>query len=184
MTMMRAHTIRPLAAVLLAATAGPCLALGPQPEPPDRPALDQGAARTPTDAGLSRERIGRLREAGKTLRALADERAPAGLAPDQAREAARYSAWLRSASGQLLSLADHWDKQTTAAEHTIARTPPADSHALAAATQQMQEMQMSFNLQYLRLQNKIAHENRQFTMVSNIMKNRHDTAKNAINNIR
>ena len=47
-----------------------------------------------------------------------------------------------------------------------------------------QEMQMSFNLQYLMLQNKISHENRQFTMVSNIMKNKHDTAKNAINNIR
>ena len=47
-----------------------------------------------------------------------------------------------------------------------------------------QEAQKSFNLQYLMLQNKISHENRQFTMVSNIMKNKHDTAKNAINNIR
>ena len=46
------------------------------------------------------------------------------------------------------------------------------------------DAQMSFNLQYLMLQNKISHENRQFTMVSNIMKNKHDTAKNAINNIR
>jgi hypothetical protein len=55
---------------------------------------------------------------------------------------------------------------------------------LFAATKSMQEMQMSFNLQYLMLQNKISHENRQFTMVSNIMKNKHDTAKNSINNIR
>ncbi len=47
-----------------------------------------------------------------------------------------------------------------------------------------QEMHKSFNLQYLMLQNKISHENRQFTMVSNILKNKHDTAKNAINNIR
>lgn len=46
------------------------------------------------------------------------------------------------------------------------------------------DSQMSFNLQYLNLQNKISHENRQFTMVSNIMKNKHDTAKNSINNIR
>jgi hypothetical protein len=55
---------------------------------------------------------------------------------------------------------------------------------LFQATQAMQEMQMSFNLQYLMLQNKISHENRQFSMVSNIMKNKHDTAKNSINNIR
>jgi hypothetical protein len=55
---------------------------------------------------------------------------------------------------------------------------------LLKAIGEMQEMQMSFNLQYLMLQNKVSQENRQFTMVSNIMKNKHDTAKNAINNIR
>ena len=46
------------------------------------------------------------------------------------------------------------------------------------------EMSESFNLQYLMLQNKIAHENRQFSMPSNILKTDHDTAKNSINNIR
>jgi hypothetical protein len=58
------------------------------------------------------------------------------------------------------------------------------SDKLLEATRQMQEMNMSFNLQYLMLQNKISHENRQFTLVSNIMKSKHDTAKNSINNIR
>ncbi len=55
---------------------------------------------------------------------------------------------------------------------------------LFKAIGEMSEMQMSFNLQYLMLQNKISQENRQFSMVSNIMKNKHDTAKNSINNIR
>ena len=55
---------------------------------------------------------------------------------------------------------------------------------LFKAIGEMQEMQMSFNLQYLMLQNKISQENRQFSMVSNIMKNKHDTARNSINNIR
>jgi N-acetylglucosamine kinase-like BadF-type ATPase len=55
---------------------------------------------------------------------------------------------------------------------------------LIADTKNMQEMQMSFNLQYLMLQNKISQENRQFSLVSNIMKTKHDTAKNSINNIR
>lgn len=43
---------------------------------------------------------------------------------------------------------------------------------------------MSFNLQYRSLQNQMAHENRQYAMVSHIMKTKHDTAKNAINNVR
>jgi hypothetical protein len=58
------------------------------------------------------------------------------------------------------------------------------SSQLMAATQQMQETQMSFNLQYLQLQNQMQNENRQYTMVSNIMKTKHDTVKNSISNIR
>ena len=54
---------------------------------------------------------------------------------------------------------------------------------LMQATQQMQETQMSFNMQYLQLQNSMQNENRQFTMVSNIMKTKHDTVKNTISNI-
>ncbi len=55
---------------------------------------------------------------------------------------------------------------------------------LFKATEEMQEMSQSFNLQYLSLQQNMQQENRQFTLVSNIMKTKHDTAKNAINNIR
>jgi hypothetical protein len=56
--------------------------------------------------------------------------------------------------------------------------------SLLAATKAMQETQMSFNLQYLQLQNAMQVENRQYTAVSNIMKTRHDTVKNSISNIR
>jgi arginine decarboxylase-like protein len=55
---------------------------------------------------------------------------------------------------------------------------------LYRATQEMQEMSQGFNLQYLDLQQNMQRENRQFTLVSNIMKTKHDTAKNAINNVR
>lgn len=51
-------------------------------------------------------------------------------------------------------------------------------------TQQMQETQMSFNLQYLQLQSQMQQENRAYTTVSNIMKTKHDTVKNSISNIR
>ncbi len=55
---------------------------------------------------------------------------------------------------------------------------------LLAATLQMQETQMSFNLQYLQLQSQMQHENRSYTAISNIMKTRHDTVKNSISNVR
>ena len=60
----------------------------------------------------------------------------------------------------------------------------SDSGALLTATRQMQETQMSFNLQYLQLQSQMQNENRQYSAVSNIMKTKHDTVKNSISNIR
>jgi hypothetical protein len=60
----------------------------------------------------------------------------------------------------------------------------ATNGQLMQATQNMQEKQMSFNLQYLGLQNSMQNENRQFTMVSNIMKTKNHTVKNSISNIR
>ena len=68
---------------------------------------------------------------------------------------------------------------------TIGSAAGGDSQSqLLAATKQMQETQMSFNLQYLQLQNQMQNENRSYTAVSNIMKTKHDTVKNSINNIR
>lgn len=51
-------------------------------------------------------------------------------------------------------------------------------------TKDMQEMQMSFSMQYLQLQDKMQNENRQYTTISNVMKTKHDTAKSTINNVR
>ena len=64
------------------------------------------------------------------------------------------------------------------------RSAGAGSSELMAATRQMQEMNQSFSHQYLQLQQKMQSENRKFTTISNIMKTKHDTAKNAINNVR
>ena len=60
-----------------------------------------------------------------------------------------------------------------------------DSQAvMMLETKKMQEMNMGFNLQYLQLQQNMQQDNRQFTLLSNIMKTKHDTAKNAIGNVR
>jgi hypothetical protein len=55
---------------------------------------------------------------------------------------------------------------------------------LLNAAKQIQETQMSFNLQYLQLQSQMQNENRAYTAVSNIMKTKHDTVKNSISNMR
>ncbi len=63
-------------------------------------------------------------------------------------------------------------------------TPGKAQASMLDATKQMQETQMSFNLQYLQLQSQMQHENRSYTAISNIMKTKHDTVKNSISNTR
>lgn len=62
--------------------------------------------------------------------------------------------------------------------------PPDTRLNPQAAAKQMQEAEMSFNLQYLQLQSQMQHENRSYTAISNVMKSKHDTVKNSISNIR
>jgi hypothetical protein len=63
-------------------------------------------------------------------------------------------------------------------------SPDNSQYPQVNATKQLQETQMSFNLQYLQLQSQMQRENMSFTAVSNIMKTKHDTVKNSISNIR
>jgi hypothetical protein len=75
--------------------------------------------------------------------------------------------------------------QATGATGPIGAAAGGDGQGqLLAATKQMQETQMSFNLQYLQLQSQMQHENRSYTAISNIMKTKHDMVKNSISNIR
>jgi chromosome segregation ATPase len=55
---------------------------------------------------------------------------------------------------------------------------------LFQATKQLQDMNQSFNRQYLQLQKAMQDESRRFTLLSNVMKTKHDTAKNSISNVR
>jgi hypothetical protein len=54
---------------------------------------------------------------------------------------------------------------------------------LMQATEQMQQTQMSFNLQYLMLQENLENDSREYTCLSNVCK-KSLTLKNAIANIR
>lgn len=48
----------------------------------------------------------------------------------------------------------------------------------------LQQTMMMDNMEYLRIQQQMQAENRRFSTLSNVMKARHETAKNSINNIR
>jgi hypothetical protein len=52
------------------------------------------------------------------------------------------------------------------------------------ATTRMTELNAAFNLRYLQLQQRIQSDTRQFNLVSNVLKTKHDAAKNALANIR
>ena len=60
----------------------------------------------------------------------------------------------------------------------------ADYGDVMNATARMTERNAAFNLRYLQLQQQIQADTRQFNLVSNVLKTKHDAAKNALNNIR
>jgi hypothetical protein len=77
-------------------------------------------------------------------------------------------------------------KLYSALSRKIAEAGKAAANPAAAQAQlkQLQELNQSFNMQYLKLQQKMQDESRRFTLLSNIMKTKHDTAKNSISNVR
>ena len=113
-----------------------------------------------------RRKIQVLRDTSVRLSSLASQRTPI---PDSTHldQVKRYDEWLNKTASELSSYANKFEREMS-----------------SISPNEVASFERAFNLQYLQLQQKIQHENRQFTMVSNIMKNKHDTAKNAINNIR
>lgn len=62
--------------------------------------------------------------------------------------------------------------------------PAAAAGSEAPPMEGMLADSQQFNLYFLQLQEQISAENRQYTALSNVLKARHDTVKNAIGNIR
>jgi len=84
----------------------------------------------------------------------------------------KMSALYRTLSGKVASVG------------TLAATPGVSQSALMQVTQQMQQMQMSFNLQYLQLQENMQNDARQYTSLSSILKTKQDAAKAALANMK
>jgi hypothetical protein len=156
-------------------------------------------------------RVGTLRDVRTVFLKIAREGVPAGLPRSETPEAKRWLAWLESSAGRLETLAALGERSVGGATggtgggagvgaiggagggaigmagggtSGAATAGGGSQDQLLAATKQMQETQMSFNLQYLQLQSQMQAENRSYTAVSNIMKTKHDTVKNSISNVR
>lgn len=127
-------------------------------------------------------------------RAAAEVPNPPTASAGGAQTAERY---ISETGADLASLNSHFQKYREAAEKLstlyaklsakaaeFGKIGSSSQDQLLQATKQMQEMQMSFNLQYLQLQSQMQQENRSYTAVSNIMKTKHDTVKNSISNVR
>jgi hypothetical protein len=112
-------------------------------------------------------RLKTLKETRKTLHKLSKQSHPRKLSTLEKAELKRYDGWLVLKCKELENLSKHGEKLLKLREGPGAL-----------------EMQESFNLQYLQLQQDMHTQNRQFTMVSNIMKVKHDTAQAAIRNMR
>jgi hypothetical protein len=73
---------------------------------------------------------------------------------------------------------------TTSGVGGTSSTGGSSSQSLLDATQQMTELNQTFNLQYLQLQENMQQESREFTAMSNVMKAKSDTAKNSLSNLK
>jgi hypothetical protein len=145
------------------------------PAAADSPCAKTAPGSKTVSAACIKERVATLRDVRKVFLQIAGEPLPRNLTPQDAKVAERWIAWLKSWAPKLEALAETGERSTGGSR---------GGDRLLDGTKQMQETQMSFNVQYLQLQNTMQNENRQFTMVSNIMKTKHDTVKNSISNIR
>lgn len=143
------------------------------PAAADSPCARGAPGSKTASAACIRERVDILRDVRKVFLQIAGEPLPRNLSPSDAKVAARWIDWLKSWAAKLLALAEKGE-----------RSIGGDRNRLLESTKPIQETQMSFNMQYLQLQSQMQDENRRFTLVSNIMKTKHDTVKNSISNIR
>jgi predicted nuclease with TOPRIM domain len=84
---------------------------------------------------------------------------------------------------QLGEVVQKFQKEIAGAINRMKQLPNPSPEIVSGASQ-MEESEMSFNLQYLQLQSQMQNESRSYTAISNIMKTKHDTVKNSISNIR
>ena len=111
-------------------------------------------------AACTQQRVAHLLTQSRNFARAAAMRPPASIPPREHMAINNFDNWLRGASARTRKLAQVGGRAMT------------------------DDMQTSFNMQYLTLQNQLQDESRRFALVSNIMRAKHDPAKNSIGNLR
>jgi hypothetical protein len=147
-----------LAAALVGALSPAALAADAAKAPAEAPDKTTGCTK-PLDE-CTRERIAALKSQSRKLTAAARLRPPKPLEGDERRQIESYDRWLQIQSNKARELAERGSAATT------------------------KEIQLSFNQQYLQLQRQMQAENARYRDVAEIMKNKHDAARNALPNVK
>jgi hypothetical protein len=144
-----------------------------------QPASAQGPSRYAAPAAGSGAAQLEAEEAAAITAARAEIAAMRGLArtPDELRLVAK-DASLVAAIAALLPRRAQLRRQLAQYSGAVAQ------NARMLAMRQLHETQLGFDVQYLQLQNQLQTRERGYTAVSNRLKTGHDTALNAIRNIR
>lgn len=173
------RTLRSIVLIFAAAT----LAVDPTPALAQAVTETKPAPATPYDGALKTMsgKVGSLRGLAATLRTASEQPNPPGLTAAQVAEAKKYDAWLVGASGRVTKLAAAWEQKINALRIACEKDPLCKKDA---AAKDMNELNMSFSMEYLALKTAMENENLSYTAVSSIMKTKHDTVKNSISNVR
>jgi len=139
----------------------------------------EGATKKPSpkqQISQLRKRVAKIEAIANDLEELAKEPMPKGLPVEDRESWPRFNEFVARSAGQLRTSAVTFAEALDALELELAQH---EDPGLA-----IDELSASFDLRYLALQTQMQAESRAFTMISNIMKTKHDTVKNSISNVR
>ncbi len=143
---------------------------------PDRTPKESSKPSPKQQLARLRKQIARVESVAADLEALAKEPTPKGLPAEDLEAWPRFVAFVALCAEKLRTSAEDWTDVLDEIEPTLAAREDPGAF--------IQEVSMSFDLQFLQLQSQMQHESRSYTAVSNIMKTKHDTVKNSISNVR
>jgi cell shape-determining protein MreC len=102
---------------------------------------------------------------------------------DSKMDALRLLEELRADLEKVIQLHNSYVQTATGGANSVSGGGSINQKQLMA-TKRMQETNQSSNLQYLQLQQKMQSVNRQITLLSNLMKTKHNMAMNMIRSMR
>jgi len=133
-----------------------------------------------------RRRLVKISTVAAKLAKMSKDPIPQGLITSEVQMWYKYSHFLKSCAEMICKPEISWKKRLDNFENDLDEIDASGNAAAALidATEKMQEMNQSFSEEYLKLQKKMESENRQFTTITKIMKEKHEKVTGAINQVK